>query len=123
MEENNDIRQTLSDPEKVSWLAACGWTEEDIAKSLGMSHRAFMSRVEDPADELFDSVVRGRLQKRAEVEINIARFAAAGDTDSIKQFSEIVRSPFPSWICSVARKKRVPSSGFRTILRPAPKGR
>lgn len=91
MEENNDIKQHMSDSEKVSWLAACGWTEEAIAKSLGMSHRAFMSRVEDPADELFDSVVRGRLQKRAEVEINIARFAAAGDTDSIKQFSEIVR--------------------------------
>ena len=91
MEENNDIRQTLSDPERVSWLAALGWPEEDIAKSLGMSHRAFMDRVEDPADELFDSVARGRLQKRAEVEIKIARGAAAGDTDSIKQFSEIVR--------------------------------
>jgi AraC-like DNA-binding protein len=50
MEENNDIRQHMSDSEKVSWLAACGWTEEDIAKSLGMSHRAFMGRVEDPAD-------------------------------------------------------------------------
>ena len=50
-----------------------------------------MNRVADPADELFDSVNRGRLQKRAEVEIKIARGAAAGDTDSIKQFSEIVR--------------------------------
>lgn len=81
MEENNDIRQHTSDPEKVSWLAALGWPEEDIAKSLGMSHRAFMDRVEDPADELFDSVARGRLQKRAEVEIKIARGAAAGPQD------------------------------------------
>lgn len=91
MEENNDITKSMSASEKVSWLAALGWPEGDIAQSLGLSYSDFMNRVADPADELFDSVNRGRLQKRAEVEIKIARGAAAGDTDSIKQFSEIVR--------------------------------
>ena len=91
MEENNDIMKSMSASEKVSWLAALGWPEGDIAQSLGLSYSDFMNRVADPADELFDSVNRGRLQKRAEVEIKIARGAAAGDTDSIKQFSEIVR--------------------------------
>lgn len=91
MEENNDIMKSMSVSEKVSWLAALGWPEGDIAQSLGLSYSDFMNRVADPADELFDSVNRGRLQKRAEVEIKIARGAAAGDTDSIKQFSEIVR--------------------------------
>ena len=91
MEENNDITKSMSASEKVSWLAALGWPEGDIAQSLGLSYSDFMNRVADPADELFDSVNRGRIQKRAEVEIKIARGAAAGDTDSIKQFSEIVR--------------------------------
>lgn len=91
MEENNDIMKSMSASEKVSWLAALGWPEGDIAQSLGLSYSDFMNRVADPADELFDSVNRGRLQKRAEVEIKIAWGAAAGDTDSIKQFSEIVR--------------------------------
>lgn len=91
MEENNDIMKSMSASEKVSWLAALGWPEGDIAQSLGLSYSDFMNRVADPADELFDSVNRGRLQKRAEVEIKIAQGAAAGDTDSIKQFSEIVR--------------------------------
>lgn len=91
MEENNDIMKSMSASEKVSWLAALGWPEGDIAQSLGLSYSDFMNRVADPADELFDSVNRGRLQKRAEVEIKIARGAAAGETDSIKQFSEIVR--------------------------------
>lgn len=91
MEENNDIMKSMSASEKVSWLAALGWPEGDIAQSLGLSYSDFMNRVADPADELFDSVNRGRLQKRAEVEIKIARGAVAGDTDSIKQFSEIVR--------------------------------
>lgn len=91
MEENNDIIKSMSASEKVSWLAALGWPEEDIAKSLGLSYSDFMDRVADPADELFDSVNRGRLQKRAEVEIKIAKFAAAGDADSIEQFAKIVR--------------------------------
>lgn len=91
MEENNDILKSMSASEKVSWLAALGWPEGDIAQSLGLSYSDFMDRVADPADELFDSVNRGRLQKRAEVEIKIAKFAAAGDTDSIEQFAKIVR--------------------------------
>ena len=91
MEENNDIIKSMSASEKVSWLAALGWPEGDIAQSLGLSYSDFMDRVADPADELFDSVNRGRLQKRAEVEIKIAKFAAAGDTDSIEQFAKIVR--------------------------------
>ncbi len=81
----------MTSAEKVSWLATLGWPDEDIARYLGLSSDEFQKRVADKSDELYDSVVRGRLKKRAELEIKVARFAAGGDADSLKQFAEIVR--------------------------------
>lgn len=92
----------LTDEEldNLSYLAALGWTDGEMAGYLGMSDDTFSQvmagQVPETLDYLMasriaDAVTRGRLEKRAEIEIAVAKAAAMGNNDSVKQFSEIVR--------------------------------
>lgn len=92
----------LTDKEldNLSYLAALGWTDGEMAGYLGMSDDTFSQvmagQVPETLDYLMasriaDAVTRGRLEKRAEIEIAVAKAAAMGNNDSVKQFSEIVR--------------------------------
>lgn len=86
-----DKEKAMSVAERVSWLASLGWTDDDIAECVGISPSELLARDGNPDDEMYRALSRGKLRKRAEIEINVARLAAGGDTDSLKKFSEIVR--------------------------------
>lgn len=86
-----DKEKSMSVAERVSWLASLGWTDDDIAECVGISTSELLARDGSPDDEMYRALSRGKLRKRAEIEINVARLAAGGDTDSLKKFSEIVR--------------------------------
>ena len=86
--------------DNLGYLAALGWTDSEMAGYLGMSDDTFSQvmagLVPDTLDYLMasqiaDAVTRGRLEKRATIEIAVAKAAARGNNDSVKQFSEIVR--------------------------------
>lgn len=76
--------------DNVSQLAAIGWTDGEIATYLGLSKIEYENRMV-PGDGLYEAVTKGRLERRAEIEIRVARLAASGDPDSVKQWREIVR--------------------------------
>lgn len=91
---------TDKDLDNLGYLAALGWTDSEMAGYLGMSDDTFSQvmagLVPDTLDYLMasriaDAVTRGRLEKRAMIEIAVAKAAARGNNDSVKQFSEIVR--------------------------------
>lgn len=86
--------------EDLAYLAALGWTDSEMAGFLGMSEDNFnqvmagiVPDLVDPvtASRIADAVTRGRLEKRARIEIAVARAATKGDADAVKQFSDIVR--------------------------------
>lgn len=76
--------------DNVSQLAAIGWTDGEIATYLGLSKIEYENRMV-PGDGLYEAVTKGRLERRAEIEIRVARLAASGDPDSVKQWREIAR--------------------------------
>lgn len=80
----------LTGLEKVAYLAALGWGDDDIAVCCGISRQDY-DREMASGGELCEAVRRGRLRKRAEMEIAVARKAEAGDLPSIDKFREIVR--------------------------------
>lgn len=86
--------------EQLSYLAALGWTDADIAGFLDLPEQEFGRTMAGMAPEFLDvvdgdrirqAVTHGRLEKRAEIEIAVAVSAAGGDTKAVRQYSEIVR--------------------------------
>ena len=86
--------------DNLGYLAALGWTDSEMAGYLGISEESFRQVMAGFVPDTFevalasriaDAVNRGRLEKRAGIEIAVAKAAARGDIDSVKQYSEIVR--------------------------------
>ena len=94
------IELTKDTLDNLGYLSALGWTNKEMAGYLGIKEETFLQIMEgmvpdilDPliASQIADAVEHGRLEKRAQIEIAIAKGAAKGDVDQVKQFSEIVR--------------------------------
>lgn len=86
--------------EKISYLSALGWTDGDIAGFLDISEQEFSRVMSGMTPEFLDiidagkirnAVAHGRLEKRAQIEIAVARSAASGNIKAVKQFGQIVR--------------------------------
>lgn len=77
--------------ENIGYLAAVGWPDGEMAVYLGLSLGEFNKEMSSEGSPLRKAVVRGRLQKRAEIEIAAAKGAASGDPKSVSQYADIVR--------------------------------
>lgn len=76
--------------EKVMYLASIGWGDKELASYLGLTSDEYATSIA-LNDDLGKAVSRGRLTKRAEIEIAVARAAEKGDVASIKEYRDIVR--------------------------------
>lgn len=76
--------------ENVMYLASIGWGDKELASYLGLTSDEYATSIA-LNDDLGKAVSRGRLTKRAEIEIAVARAAEKGDVASIKEYREIVR--------------------------------
>ena len=70
--------------ERIEYLAALGWSDQDIFKSEGINSSSVPEDVREHIDI-------GRLRKRANMEIAIAKSASTGNPEAVKQYNEIVR--------------------------------
>lgn len=86
--------------DNLGYLAALGWTDAEMAGFLGMSEDTFSQVMAGLVPDFLDvaqaaqiaaAVNQGRLEKRAEIEIAVAKCAATGDYDSVTKFQDIVR--------------------------------
>lgn len=70
--------------DRIAYLAALGWNDQDIFKSEGVPEN-------NVTQEVRDAIERGRLRKRADIEIAIAKGAESGQPEAVKQYKETVR--------------------------------
>ena len=86
--------------DNLGYLAALGWTDAEMAGYLGLSEDTFSQVLAGivpvimdvgQASRIAEAVNQGRLEKRAEIEIAVAKCAATGDYDSVTKFQDLVR--------------------------------
>lgn len=77
-------KKELAATERIAYLAALGWPDHEIFQSEGI-------KPEEVDDKIRAAIENGRLRKRADMEIAIARAAATGQSEAVKQYNEIVR--------------------------------
>lgn len=70
--------------DRVAYLASLGWPDCDIFKSEGITE-------DNVTEEIREAIECGRLRKRADMEIAIAKAAATGSPEAIRQYNKIVR--------------------------------
>ncbi len=79
---NSEEKDELLD--RIASLAALGWPDNEIFISEGIDEK-------DVPEEVREAIEHGRLKKRADIEIAVARAAATGAPEAVKQFNEVVR--------------------------------
>lgn len=79
---NNEEKDDSLD--RIAYLAALGWPDNEIFISEGIDEKSV-------PEEVRESIEHGRLKKRADIEISVARAAASGTPEAVKQFNEVVR--------------------------------
>lgn len=79
---NNEEKDDSLD--RVAYLAALGWPDNEIFISEGIDEKSV-------PEEVREAIEHGRLKKRADIEIAVARAAASGTPEAVKQFNEVVR--------------------------------
>ncbi len=68
------------------------WSNEDISSYFGIyNHRWWQEQVNNPLSEVSQAINRGRLEKRAAVELKILESALQGDIEAIDKYNELVR--------------------------------
>lgn len=72
-------------------LGALGWPETDIAAFFGWDEALLRAECANPDSEIAKLLARGRLQKRAEIEVRLMQDAVGGNLTAAKQFAEIMR--------------------------------
>ena len=77
--------------ENLLHLGALGWPESDIAAFFGWDEALLRDECANPDSEIAKLLARGRLQKRAEIEIRLMQDAVGGNLTAAKQFAEIMR--------------------------------
>lgn len=79
---NNEDKDDSLD--RIAYLAALGWPDNEIFISEGIDEKSV-------PEEVREAIEHGRLKKRADIEIAVARAAASGTPEAVKQFNEVVR--------------------------------
>lgn len=79
---NNEEKDDSLD--RIAYLAALGWPDNEIFISEGIDEKSV-------PEEVREAIEHGRLKKRADIEIAVARTAASGTPEAVKQFNEVVR--------------------------------
>lgn len=79
---NNEEKDDSLD--RIAYLAALGWPDNEIFISEGIDEKSV-------PEEVREAIEHGRLKKRADIEISVARTAASGTPEAVKQFNEVVR--------------------------------
>lgn len=79
---NNEEKDDSLD--RIAYLAALGWPDNEIFISEGIDEKSV-------PEEVREAIEHGRLKKRADIEISVARAAASGTPEAVKQFNEVVR--------------------------------
>ena len=79
---NNEEKDDSLD--RIANLAALGWPDNEIFISEGIDEKSV-------PEEVREAIEHGRLKKRADIEIAVARAAANGTPEAVKQFNEVVR--------------------------------
>lgn len=79
---NNEEKDDSLD--RIAYLAALGWPDNEIFISEGIDEKSV-------PEEVREAIEHGRLKKRADIEIAVARAAANGTPEAVKQFNEVVR--------------------------------
>lgn len=87
----SDIGLTEEIRENLLNLGALGWPESDIAAFFGWDEALLRAECANPDSEIAKLLARGRLQKRAEIEVRLMRDAVGGNLTAAKQFAEIMR--------------------------------
>lgn len=77
--------------ENLLHLGALGWPEADIAAFFGWNEALLRAECANPDSEIAKLLARGRLQKRAEIEVRLMQDAVGGNLTAAKQFAEIMR--------------------------------
>lgn len=77
--------------ENLLQLGALGWPESDIATFFGWDEAQLRIECANPDSEIAKLLNRGRLQKRAEIEVRLMQDAVGGNLTAAKQFAEIMR--------------------------------
>ena len=80
-----EIRQQLLS------LGALDWTPEDIAHLFGWKAEQLHAELANPNTEIAQILHRGKLQKRAELELSLFDAAIGGNLKASKQLSEVMR--------------------------------
>lgn len=70
--------------DRVANLAALGWPDNEIFISEGIDEKSV-------PEDVRNAIEHGRLKKRADIEIAVAKAAATGTPEAVKQFNEVVR--------------------------------
>lgn len=79
---NNEEKDDSLD--RIAYLAALGWPDNEIFISEGIDEKSV-------PEDVREAIEHGRLKKRADIEIAVARAAASGTPEAVKQFNEVVR--------------------------------
>lgn len=79
---NNEEKDDSLD--RIAYLAALGWPDNEIFISEGIDEKSV-------PEEVREAIEHGRLKKRSDIEIAVARAAANGTPEAVKQFNEVVR--------------------------------
>lgn len=79
---NNEEKDDSLD--RIAYLAALGWPDKEIFISEGIDEKSV-------PEEVREAIEHGRLKKRADIEIAVARAAASGTPEAVKHFNEVVR--------------------------------
>ena len=79
---NNEEKDDSLD--RIAYLAALGWPDNEIFISEGIDEKSV-------PEEVREAIEHGRRKKRADIEIAVARAAASGTPEAVKQFNEVVR--------------------------------
>lgn len=85
------VSLTEEQREELRSLGALGWSPDDIAVYFGWDRSTFRTLTDDPDSEVSLLMLRGRLEKRARLELRLMDDAIAGDVASAKQLSEVMR--------------------------------
>lgn len=87
----SEIGLTEEIREKLLSLGALDWSTDDIACLFGWNKESLYTELSNPNSEISQILYRGKLQKRAELELSLFNAATRGDLKATKQLSEIMR--------------------------------
>lgn len=85
------IGLTEDDRQALLSFGALEWSENDIATYFGWDRKAFHLEFVNPDSEISLLLARGRLQKRAQIEMQLMHEAIGGNLTAAKQFSDLMR--------------------------------